>query len=127
MEQRKSYDMLIQAEAGLISITGTPETAVKTGIPTADIASGMYCAQAILAALLRRDRSGEGAAIEVSMLEATVEWMGYPLYTQMHSGIQPPRMGLGHTSVAPYDSFPTRDGQVLIGVQNDSRLAHPGH
>ena len=120
MEQRKSYDMLIQAEAGLISITGTPETAVKTGIPTADIASGMYCAQAILAALLRRDRTGEGAAIEVSMLEATVEWMGYPLYTQMHTGIQPPRMGLGHTSVAPYDSFPTRDGQVLIGVQSDS-------
>jgi crotonobetainyl-CoA:carnitine CoA-transferase CaiB-like acyl-CoA transferase len=120
MEQRKAYDMLIQAQAGLISITGTPETAVKTGIPTADIASGMYCAQAILAALLRRDRTGEGATIEVSMLEATVEWMGYALYTQMYTGIQPPRMGLSHNSIAPYDSFPTRDGQVLIGVQNDS-------
>lgn len=120
MEQRKAYDMLIQADAGLISITGTPETPVKTGIPTADIASGMYCAQAVLAALLRRHRTGEGAAIEVSMLEATVEWMGYALYTQMYTGIQPPRMGLSHSSIAPYDAFPTRDGQVLIGVQNDS-------
>jgi itaconate CoA-transferase len=120
MEQRKAYDMLIQAQAGLISITGTPETAVKTGIPTADIASGMYCAQAVLAALLRRDRTGEGATIEVSMLEATVEWMGYGLYTQMYTGVQPPRMGLSHSSIAPYDSFPTRDGQGLIGVQNDS-------
>jgi crotonobetainyl-CoA:carnitine CoA-transferase CaiB-like acyl-CoA transferase len=120
MEQRKAYDMLIQAEAGLISITGSPETPAKTGIPTADIASGMYCAQAVLAALLRRHRTGEGATIEVSMLEATVEWMGYALYTQMHTGTQPPRMGLSHGAIAPYDSFPTRDGQVLIGVQNDS-------
>ncbi|MGD0698289.1 MAG: CoA transferase [Trebonia sp.] len=120
MEQRKAYDMLVQAQAGVISITGTAETAVKTGIPTADIASGMYCAQAVLAALLRRERTGEGATIDVSMLEATVEWMGYALYTQMYTGIQPARMGLSHGSVVPYDSFPTRDGQVLIGVQNDS-------
>ena len=120
MEQRKAYDMLIQAEAGLIAITGTPETPVKTGIPTADIASGMYCSQAILAALLRRWRTGAGATIEVSMLEATAEWMGYALYTQMHTGRQPPRMGLSHSAIAPYDAFPTRDGQILIGVQNDS-------
>ena len=120
MEQRKAYDMLIQAEAGLIAITGTPETPVKTGIPTADIASGMYCSQAILAALLRRWRTGAGATIEVSMLEATAEWMGYALYTQMHTGRQPPRMGLSHGAIAPYDAFPTRDGQILIGVQNDS-------
>ncbi|MEV4398861.1 CaiB/BaiF CoA-transferase family protein [Nonomuraea sp. NPDC049607] len=120
MEQRKAYDMLIQAEAGLIAITGTPETPVKTGIPTADIASGMYCAQAVLAALLRRARTGEGATIEVSMFEATVEWMGYALYTQMYSGTQPERMGLSHSSIAPYDAFPTRDGQMLIGVQNDA-------
>jgi crotonobetainyl-CoA:carnitine CoA-transferase CaiB-like acyl-CoA transferase len=120
MEQRKAYDMLIQAEAGLIAITGTPETPVKTGVPTADIASGMYCSQAILAALLRRWRTGEGATIEVSMLEATVEWMGYALYTQMYAGTQPARMGLSHSSIAPYDAFPTRDGQTLIGVQNDT-------
>ena len=120
LEKRKAYDMLIQAEAGLISITGTPEDPVKTGIPTADIASGMYLSQAVVAALLRRYRTGEGATIEVSMLEATVEWMGHALYTQMHTGSQPARMGLSHSSIAPYDRFPTSDGEILIGVQNDS-------
>lgn len=119
-EQRKAYDMLIQAESGLIAITGTPESAVKTGIPTADIAAGMYCCQGVLAALLRRCRSGEGATIDVSMLEATVEWMGYGMYTAMYTGVQPARMGLSHSSITPYDAFPTRDGQILIGVQNDS-------
>lgn len=119
-ENRKAYDMLIQAEAGLISITGTPDTPVKTGIPTADIASGMYCAQAVLAALFRRTRTGEGAAVEVSMLEATVEWMGHAVYTRKYAGVQPPRMGLSHVSIAPYDAYPTSDGQVLIGVQSES-------
>ncbi|TQS44096.1 CaiB/BaiF CoA transferase family protein [Cryptosporangium phraense] len=119
-EQRKAYDMLVQAEAGLISITGTPGTPVKTGIPTSDIAAGMYCVQAVLAALVRRGRTGEGATVDVSMLEATVEWMGYPLYTSMHTGAQPARMGLSHPAIAPYDAYPTADGQILIGVQNDS-------
>ncbi|RSN27244.1 formyl-CoA transferase [Amycolatopsis sp. WAC 01416] len=120
MERRKAYDMLVQAEAGLIAITGTPDAPAKTGIPTADIASGMYCAQAVLAALLRRWRTGEGATIEVSMLEATIEWMGYALNTRMYAGTEPERMGLSHSSIAPYDAFPTRDGQMLIGVQNDT-------
>jgi itaconate CoA-transferase len=120
MEERRAYDMLIQAEAGLISITGTAETAVKTGIPTADIAAGMHCTQAVLAALLRRWRNGEGATVDVSMLEATVEWMGHALYTQLYTGRQPPRMGLSHASIAPYDAYPTQDGQILIGVQNDA-------
>jgi itaconate CoA-transferase len=119
LEQRKAYDMLIQAEAGLISITGTPDTPVKTGIPTSDIAAGMYASQAVLAALLRRCRTGEGATIDVAMLDATVEWMGHAVYTQMHTGAQPPRMGLSHSSIAPYDAYPTSDGEVLIGVQND--------
>ncbi len=119
-EQRKAYDMLIQAEAGLISITGTPDQPAKTGIPTADIAAGMYAAQAVLAALLRRLRTGEGATIDVSMLDATVEWMGHALYTQMYTGTPPPRMGLSHTAIAPYDAYPTSDGQMLIGVQNDN-------
>lgn len=119
MEQRKAYDMLIQAEAGLISITGTPDTPVKTGIPTSDIAAGMYASQAVLAALLRRFRTLVGATIDVAMLDATVEWMGHALYTQMHTGAQPPRMGLSHSSIAPYDAYPTSDGEVLIGVQND--------
>jgi crotonobetainyl-CoA:carnitine CoA-transferase CaiB-like acyl-CoA transferase len=119
LEQRKAYDMLIQAEAGLVSITGTADEAVKTGIPTSDIAAGMYACQAVLAALLRRFRTGEGATIDVAMLDATVEWMGHALYTQMYTGAQPPRMGLSHSSIAPYDSYPTSDGEVLIGVQND--------
>lgn len=119
LEQRKAYDMLIQAESGLVSITGTADEAVKTGIPTSDIAAGMYAAQAVLAALLRRCRTGEGATIDVAMLDATVEWMGHALYTQMHTGAPPPRMGLSHSSIAPYDAYPTSDGEVLIGVQND--------
>lgn len=118
--QRKSYDMLIQAEAGLISITGTPEAAAKTGIPTADIAAGMYAAQSVLAALLRRSRTGEGATIDVSMLEATIEWMGYPMYARMYSGVEPARMGVGHTAIAPYNTYPAADGEVLIGVQSDN-------
>jgi crotonobetainyl-CoA:carnitine CoA-transferase CaiB-like acyl-CoA transferase len=118
-EQRKAYDMLVQAESGLIAITGTPQTPVKTGIPTADIASGMYCTQAALAALVRRSRTNDGATIDISMLEATVEWMGYAIYTQMYTGEQPQRMGFSHSSIAPYDAYPTRDGQMLIGVQND--------
>ncbi|MFE3001608.1 CaiB/BaiF CoA transferase family protein [Nocardia sp. NPDC059246] len=120
LEHRKAYDKLVPAEAGLTSITGTPETSVTTGIPTADIASEMYCAQAILAALLRRSRTGEGSTIEVSMLEATVKSLGHALYTQLHTGSPPPRMGLSHSSTAPYDAFPTRDGEVLTGVQSDS-------
>lgn len=120
LEQRKAYDMLIQAEAGLIAITGTPDIPVKTGIPTADIASGLYAAQAVLAALLRRWRTGQGATVEISMLEATVEWMGHALYTQLYTGQQPPRMGLSHSAIAPYGAYPTSDGQLLIGVQNDS-------
>lgn len=120
MQHRKAYDMLIQAEAGLVSITGTPEHPAKTGIPTADIASGMYLSQAVLAALLRRFRSGEGATIEVSMFEAMVEWLGHALYTQMATGAQPARMGLSHASIAPYDAYPTLDGEILIGVQSDA-------
>ncbi|PWJ24859.1 crotonobetainyl-CoA:carnitine CoA-transferase CaiB-like acyl-CoA transferase [Branchiibius hedensis] len=120
METRKAYDMLVQAEAGLVSITGTPAEAVKTGIPTADIASGMYCTQAVLAALLRRERTGEGATIEVTMFEATAEWMGHPMYVQLYADRQIPRMGLSHAAIAPYDAYPTIDGQVLIGIQSDS-------
>ncbi|WP_185994578.1 CaiB/BaiF CoA transferase family protein [Nocardioides campestrisoli] len=116
---RKAYDMLIQAEAGLISVTGTPETATKTGVPSADIAAGLYTAQSVLAALLRRARTGEGAVVDVSMFDATAEWLGHPMYMQMYAGRQIPRMGLSHASIAPYDAFPTSDGQILIGVQND--------
>lgn len=119
MSARKAYDLIIQAESGLISLTGTAETSVKSGIPTADIATGMYAAQAVLAALLRRARTGEGAVIEISMLEAMVEWLGHSLNTQLFSGRQPPRMRMGHAAIAPYNAYPTLDGEVLVGVQSD--------
>jgi len=115
----KAYDMLIQAEAGLISLTGTPDHPAKTGIPTSDIAAGMYASQAVLAALVRRGVSGVGAAIDISMLDATIEWMGHALYTQLYAGAPPPRMGVSHAAIAPYDAYPTSDGQMLIGVQSD--------
>ena len=119
MRDRKAYDLLVQSESGLCSITGTPETAVKTGIPTSDIAAGMYALTSIQAALLRRHRTGVGATIDVSMFDATAEWLGYPMYLQMYQDRQVPRMGLSHTSIAPYDKYPTVDGEILIGVQND--------
>ena len=116
---RKAYDMLIQAESGLVSITGTPETGTKTGIPTSDIAAAMYTCNAVVAALLRRERTGRGAALDISMFDATVEWLGHPMYMQMYGGRQIQRMGLSHAAIAPYDSYPTSDGEILIGVQND--------
>lgn len=116
---RKAYDLLIQAETGLVSLTGTPDAASKTGVPSSDIAAGMYLAQSILAALFRKARTGRGAVLDVSMFDATTEWIGHPMYVQMHTGEQLPRRGLGHASIVPYDSYPTADGQLLIGVQND--------
>ncbi|MBP2364581.1 CaiB/BaiF CoA transferase family protein [Pseudonocardia parietis] len=116
---RKAYDMLVQAEAGMVSVTGTPDAAAKTGVPNADIAAGLYSAMSVLSALLRRERTGEGAVVDVSMFDAAVEWMGHPLYMQLYGGRQIPRMGLSHAAIAPYDAYPTADGQILIGVQND--------
>jgi formyl-CoA transferase len=116
---RKAYDMLVQAESGMVSVTGTPDTPTKTGIPTADIGAGVYATMSILSALLRRERTGDGATIDVSMFDAAVEWMGHPLYMRLYGGRQIPRMGLSHAAIAPYDAYPTADGQILIGVQND--------
>ena len=118
-KDRKAYDMLVQAESGMVAVTGTPETATKTGVPTADIAAGLYAAMSVLGALFRRERTGQGAVIDVSMFDAAVEWMGHPLYMQLYGGRQIPRMGLSHAAIAPYDAYPTADGQILIGVQND--------
>ncbi|EME20935.1 CaiB/BaiF CoA transferase family protein [Rhodococcus triatomae] len=119
MRDRRAYDLLIQAETGLVSVTGTPDTATKTGIPTADIAAGMYACNAVVSALLRRERFGDGATVDVSMFDATAEWLGHPMYVQMYAGRQVPRMGLSHAVIAPYDAYPTRDGEILLGVQND--------
>ncbi|KQZ75744.1 CaiB/BaiF CoA transferase family protein [Nocardioides sp. Root151] len=119
LRDRKAYDMLIQAESGLVSVTGTPDTATKTGVPSSDIAAGLYTAQAVLGALFRRERTGKGGVVDISMFDATVEWLGHPLYMHLYGGVQIPRMGLSHASIAPYDAYPSSDGQILIGVQND--------
>ena len=120
MSERKAYDLLVQAEAGFVSITGSPDAPAKSGIPIADIAAGTYLFQGILAALLLRQRTGVGEFIQVSLFDSMVEWMGYPLYRQLYLGSPPPRAGLAHPTVTPYDSYPTADGtSVLIGVQND--------
>jgi itaconate CoA-transferase len=117
--QRKAYDMLIQAEAGLASVTGGPEAPARVGVSVCDIAAGMNAYEAILEALIARQRRGEGAALSVSMFDAMADWMTVPLL--QHEGGQPPeRVGLAHTSIAPYGVFRTRDGaDVLISIQSD--------
>ena len=117
--QRKAYDMLIQAESGLSSITGGPEAPARAGVSVVDIAAGMNAYEAILEALLARGRSGEGAAIAISMFDAMADWMAVPLL-QHEGGDTPKRIGLAHTSISPYGAFKTRDGgDVLISIQND--------
>src|ERR1039457_518168 len=117
--QRKAYDMLIQAESGLASITGGPEAPARAGVSVVDIAAGMNAYEAILEALLARARTGAGAAIAVSMFDAMADWMGVPLL-QHEGGDTPKRIGLAHTSISPYGAFKTRDGvDVLISIQND--------
>ena len=116
---KKAYDLLVQCEAGLVSVTGTPETPSKAGIAVADIAAGMYAYSSILAALFRRERTGEGAAIEVSLFEALAEWMGFPAYYAMYGDKEPPRSGASHSSIAPYGPFACADGEVVfLGIQN---------
>ncbi|POX45558.1 formyl-CoA transferase [Streptomyces sp. Ru71] len=117
---KRAYDMLVQCEAGLVSVTGTPEQPVKAGVPAADIAAGMYAFSGVLAALVRRGTTGRGGPVEVSMLEALAEWMGHPLHHVLHGGTPPARTGLAHAVIAPYDAYPTADGgRVLLSVQND--------
>jgi itaconate CoA-transferase len=118
--QKKAYDLLVQCEAGLVSITGTPETPSKVGISAADIAAGMYAYSGILSALFRRERTGEGATLEVSMLEALGEWMGFPAYFAGYGGEEPRRSGASHASIAPYGPFGCGDGEVVfLGIQNE--------
>src|SRR5690606_33055393 len=99
MAERKAYDLLVQAEAGLVSITGFAEAPAKPGIPVADIAAGTYLVQGVLAALLQRQRTDLGDFLQVSLFDAMVEWMGYPIYRQLYLGSPPPRVGLAHPTV----------------------------
>ncbi len=117
---RKAYDLLIQGESGLISVTGTPEHPSKSGNSMADIAAGMYAYSAILAALIQRGKTGEGSHIDVSMLEALVEWMGYPMYYAMDGASPPARTGASHATIQPYGPYATGGGAtVILGVQNE--------
>ena len=116
----RAYDALLQAETGLLSITGTDDVPSKAGIPVADIAAGMYAFSSILAALLRRASTGEGAFCDISLLESLAEWMGYPLHYTLGGGTPPARSGARHAAIAPYGPFTTRDDvTLLISVQND--------
>ena len=117
---KKAYDLLIQSEAGFLSITGTPETPSKAGCSIADIAAGMYAYTSILSALLLRGKTGEGSHIDVSMLESLGEWMGFPMYYAFEGAAPPPRAGASHAAIYPYGPFAVGDGgTVMLGLQNE--------
>ncbi len=121
---KKAYDLLIQSESGLLSITGTPDTPAKAGCSIVDIAAGMYAYTNILAALIQRGKTGQGCRIDVSMLESMAEWMSFPLYYAYDGAEPPPRAGAAHATIYPYGPFPVGDGNVvMLGLQNEREWA----
>lgn len=121
---RKAYDLLVQAEAGFLSITGTDAKPSKAGVSVADIAAGMYAYTNILAALLQRGKTGKGSEINISMLEALTEWIGYPMYYASDGAEPPARAGASHATIFPYGPFFAGDGkEVMLGLQNDREWA----
>jgi itaconate CoA-transferase len=121
---KKAYDLLIQSEAGFVSVTGTPDEPSKAGPSIADIAAGMYAYTNILAALMQRMQTGRGQHIDVSMLESLAEWTSYPLYYAFDGAPPPPRTGASHATIYPYGPFPTGDGgTVMMGLQNEREWA----
>ena len=121
---KRAYDLLVQCETGLLSVTGTPEQPSKAGIPIADIAAGMYAFSGILAALLRRKDSNEGATLDISMFESLGEWLGFPAYFTNYGGSAPPRTGAFHATIVPYGPFRAGDGKtVFLGIQNEREFA----
>lgn len=117
---KKAYDLLIQSEAGFLSVTGTPDDPAKAGASIADIAAGMYAYSSILAALIQRGRTGRGCRLDVSMLEAMAEWMSFPLYYAYEGAAPPPRAGAAHATIYPYGPFAAGDGKVvMLGLQNE--------
>jgi crotonobetainyl-CoA:carnitine CoA-transferase CaiB-like acyl-CoA transferase len=120
----KSYDMLVQAETGLAAITGGPDAPGRVGVSVCDIAAGMYAHQAILEALIRRGRTGEGAGIAVSLFDGMADWMAVPLLQHDYGAKAPARVGLMHPTVAPYEAFPAKDGTpIVISIQNEREWA----
>ena len=121
---KKAYDLLIQSEAGFLSVTGTAETPSKAGNSIADIAAGMYAYTNILAALLQRGKTGKGSVIDVSMLESLGEWMSFPMYYAYEGAEPPPRNGASHATIYPYGPFKAGDGgTVMLGLQNEREWA----
>lgn len=121
---RKAYDLLVQCQTGLVSLTGTPEGTARTGISVADIAAGMYAYSGILTALYTRATTGRAHPVEVSLFEALAEWMGQPAYYTRYGGTQPPRLGTQHATIAPYGTFRAADGgEILLSVQNEREWA----
>ncbi|MGW5723120.1 CaiB/BaiF CoA transferase family protein [Amycolatopsis sp. NPDC003865] len=120
----KAYDLLIQSEAGLVSVTGSETEPAKSGIPAADIGAGMYAFSGILSALYERERTGQGTELEVSLFDSLVEWMGFPLYYAGYGGTPPPRTGTSHPAIAPYGTFAAGDGtEIVLAVQNEREWA----
>ena len=120
---KKAYDMLIQAESGVVALTGTPEEPAKVGISIADISAGLYAFAATLSALMRRGHTGEGDRIDVSIMECLTEWVMPPLYTYLGTGQAPPRAGLRHNMIVPYGAYPCSDGAVMLAIQNEREWA----
>ena len=120
---KKAYDLLVQCEAGLLSVTGTPEEPCKAGISVADIAAGMYAYSGILTALYERERTGRGSSFEVSLLDALGEWMSQPYYYSVYGQQEPRRTGARHASISPYGPYRVRGGQVFLGLQNEREWA----
>ncbi len=120
----KAYDLLIQSETGLVSVTGTEDVPAKSGIPAADIGAGMYAFSGILAALYERERTGVGTDVEVSLFDSLVEWMGYPLYYAAYGGTPPRRTGTSHAAIAPYGTYAAGDGtEYVLSIQNEREWA----
>jgi itaconate CoA-transferase len=117
--EKKAYDLLVQSETGVLSVTGTGDEPAKVGISVADISAGMYAFSGVLAALLRREKTGEGSALEISLFDSLAEWMSYPVY-YTYGGTPPPRSGARHAVIAPYGPYTAGDGRVVyLGLQNE--------
>jgi len=121
--EKKAYDLLIQSEVGMLSVTGTDATPCKVGVSIADISAGMYAYSGILTALLARKDTGEGTVLDVALLDTLGEWMGYAAYYTEYGGTQPPRTGASHATIAPYGPYRTSDGSIVVAVHNKGEWA----
>ena len=121
--RKKAYDLLVQCETGVLSVTGTPDEPCKTGISVADIAAGMYAYTGVLTALYERERTGRGSSFTVSLLDALGEWMTQPYLYTVYGGREPRRTGARHASISPYGPYQARAGEVFIGLQNEREWA----